>query len=505
MENGSSERTPLALSISISSLCRQFDQWMKDLEAQGNDVASDQAPTQAEVKKERQIDHCLNQAIQTFSARWLPLTFESPLHKAAQTELIESLWRGLRKDLIKIINRPCYRSMLCLFLFAMVPIPAGISEEEEDSGIPAQFCVQAALQHVQHLRARQRSLEFNGSKVCPISDRVAIMTSLDQFQIDFMSMESIIYWAALTYDTSSSLTFNTKSLLSSGLLGWESESSWRLVKTCTDIFHNQTEDWRLRGVIVTEENANRIIAAASAWKLRVWKVAAVLKEALREGHEEDAVHRVYTSAVDAIKQFNMTYRPLLVACERRIQFLSQHTKLRWCEFFPTTQLLHQDHLSQDNCTNSCCPTEDEVMLHYHLCILIMIDAIETAGRTDILDRLIITRSEAEGSTMNCLVFGLSNHFVIPQRKGETEDTFVTVPLVAIDPYPHHVVAAVRLLWLGIERDYETGKLDLGTLENLQSTLLRTLDLLPQTSKSVRNAKEQARLSVIHREIPGPEL
>ncbi|KFY70373.1 hypothetical protein V498_10360 [Pseudogymnoascus sp. VKM F-4517 (FW-2822)] len=355
---------------------------MKDLEAQENDVASDQAPTQAEVKKERQIDHCLNQAIQAFSARWLPLTFESPLHKAAQTELIESLWRGLRKDLIKIINRPCYRSMLCLFLFAMVPIPAGISEEEEDNGIPAQFCVQAALQHVQHLRARQRSLEFNGSKVCPISDRVAIMTSLDQFQINFMSMESIIYWAALTYDTSSSLTFNTKSLLSSGLLGWESESSWRLVKTCTDIFHNQTEDWRLRGVIVTEENANRIIAAASAWKLRVWKVAAVLKEALREGHEDDAVHR---------------------------------------------------------------------------------------------------------------------------RKGETEDTFVTVPLLAIDPYPHHVVAAVRLLWLGTERDYETGKLDLGTLENLQSILLQTLDLLPQTSKSVQNAKEQARLSVLRKDNSVPEL
>lgn len=135
----------------------------------------------------------------------------------------------------------------------------------------------------------------------------------------------------------------------------------------------------------------------------------------------------------------------------------------------------------------------------------MIDAIETARRTDILDGLIITRSEAEGSTMNCLVFGLNNHFIIPQRKGETEDTFVTVPLLAIDPYPHHVVAAVRLLWLGTERDYETGKLDLGTLENLQSILLQTLDLLPQTSKSVQNAKEQARLSVIRKDNPVPEL
>ncbi|KFY29143.1 hypothetical protein V491_00175 [Pseudogymnoascus sp. VKM F-3775] len=315
-----------------------------------------------------------------------------------------------------------------------------------------------------------------------------------------MSIESIIYWAAITYDTSSPLAFNTKSLLSSGLLGWESESSWRLVKSCTDIFHSQTEEWRLRGVIATEENANRIFAAASAWKLRVWKVAAVLKEALREGHEDDTVHRAYTSAVDAIKQFNVTYRPLLMACEYRLQFLCQHTKLRWCESSPLTAFF-QDHFSQ--VIGLTLPVQDQLMLHYHLCILIMIDAIETARRTDILDQWIITRSEAEGSTMNCLVFGLSNNFTIPQRRGE--DILVTVPLVAIDPYPHHVVAAVRLLWLGMERDYESGNLDLFTSENLQSILLQTLDLLPQTSKSVRNAKEQARLSVMYRDNFCPEL
>jgi hypothetical protein len=187
------------------------------------------------------------------------------------------------------------------------------------------------VQQVQHLRARQRSLEFNGSKVSPLPDAVSISSSPDQITTDFMGIESIIYWGALTFDTSSSLTFNTKSILSSGLLGWESESSWRLVRTCTNIFHEDTEDWRVHGLNVTDENANRIIAAAAAWKLLVWKIAAVFKEALREGREEDAVQRIYVVAVDALEQFNVTYRPLLVACERRIQFLSQHTKLRWCK------------------------------------------------------------------------------------------------------------------------------------------------------------------------------
>ena len=335
MEHDSSEQRPLELSISISALCRQCDQWMNDLESQENNV-NDRVATQVEVEREKQIDRTLSQAIQTFSARWLPLTFRSSAQKAAQTQLIQSLWRGLRKDLLKAINRPCYRSMWSLYLFAMVPIPVGISEEEEDDGISALCAVQTALQQVLHLRARQRCVEFNGSKVSPFQDRASRIPSPNEIRSEFLSIESMIYWAALTFDTSSSLTFSSKSLLSSGLLGWESESSWRLVKTCTDIFHEQTEDWRVHGMVVSEENANRIIAAGAAWKLRVWKMAAVLKEALREGHKEETVHHAYTSAVDAIKQFNVTYRPLLMTCERRIQFLSQHTKLRWCELFSAT-------------------------------------------------------------------------------------------------------------------------------------------------------------------------
>ncbi|KAJ5279831.1 hypothetical protein N7478_005203 [Penicillium angulare] len=211
----------------------------------------------------------------------------------------------------------------------MVPVPVGIDEEEEEDGLPAQICVQAALQQVQFLRARQRSLEFNGSKVSLPTDQATPISTPDQIRTEFMDIESMIYWAALTFDTSSSLTLNTKSILSSGLLGWESETSWRMVKACTNIFHEQSEDWRTDGLAVTEETANQIIAAAQAWKLYVWKMGTILKEALREGHGENSVQRAFLCAEDAIQQFNGTYRPLLEACERRLQFLSGYTKLRW--------------------------------------------------------------------------------------------------------------------------------------------------------------------------------
>lgn len=157
-------------------------------------------------------------------------------------------------------------------------------------------------------------------------------------------------------------------------------------------------------------------------------------------------------------------------------------------------LLHNPFIEEDNNTNHCCFLQDELMLHYHLSILIMIDAIEIARRTDILEQLSITKSDVEGNIINCLVFGLSNQVSLPRPQGATKNNFVQVPLVAIDPYPHHVVAAVQLLWSGMERDYKSGTLEQGTFEHLQSILLQTLELLPQTSKSVRSAKEKAQIS-----------
>lgn len=101
----------------------------------------------------------------------------------------------------------------------------------------------------------------------------------------------------------------------------------------------------------------------------------------------------------------------------------------------------------------------------------------------------IIRTDAEGSVINCLAFGLNNQFSIPRRVDDAQD-FVTVPLVAIDPYTHHVVAAVQLMWKATERNLEAGKLSQSTFDNLSSMMLRTLEFLPQTSKSVQNAKQK---------------
>ena len=143
------------------------------------------------------------------------------------------------------------------------------------------------------------------------------------------------------------------------------------------------------------------------------------------------------------------------------------------------------------------------MLHYHLSILMLVDNIEVTSRYDLLVDLAGAITDAENTVMNCLVFGLQNTFTIsitsnatptslltPSATGTDAVPSISVPLVSIDPYPHHVVAGVQLLRKAIDRDFGLGKIPDDTYASLHSTLERTLSLLPQSSKSVQAARSK---------------
>jgi hypothetical protein len=294
---------------------------------QGADIFNGDGANQKQSEMDLQIDRSLRSTIAAFSARWLPLVSEG-----TKNSTIQMLWRHARRDMLRVINRPSYRSMMSLFLFALTPIPVGITEDEEVDGISGHACVHAALQHIQSLRAQQRNLQFSGSKVSPYLKKQSIPASPESIGTSrFISAESIAYWAALTFDTSASLTLNCRSLLSSGLFGFREELSWRLVRTKAKIWSGTAQGWQPGSTDMTDDRANHIIAAGAAWKLLGWKLTAVFKEALRDGHSEDRVRDAYNAVVESIKEFNNIFRPLLETCQRRMQFLGQQTKLRWCK------------------------------------------------------------------------------------------------------------------------------------------------------------------------------
>ncbi|KAG2009234.1 hypothetical protein GB937_007830 [Aspergillus fischeri] len=454
---------------SISDVCKNLDRWMAEM-SQHNRQPAWNGSTQEQVVEDSFEDESLRSTIAAFSARWLPLASQSRDGTLAYQGVILALWRHARRDMLRVINRPSYQSMLALFLFALTPVPAGISEEEEADGISGQACIHAALQHIQTLRARQRSLQFNGTRVSQPMKSTDGPPNLELNRAtDFITAENIAYWAALTFDTSASLTLNCRPLLSSGLFGFEAELPWRLVRAGATIFQTKLENKQAHGHHnITDEQANQIIASGMAWKLFAWKLTAVFKEALRDGHDESEVQRVFSLVVGAIHQFNTIYRPPLEACQRRMPFLGQHTKLRWYS----------------------------LMLHYYLSILLLANIIEATDRFDLLADIEVAYADAESVVVNTLMFGLQNTVKLSVKvESKSHDdvgvtqTSIIAPLVSIDPYPHHVVAGVQLVQKAADRELARGKISQGAHETLRAVLERTLGHLPQSSKSVKALRD----------------
>ena len=94
------------------------------------------------------VERCLDRAILAFTARWLPLS-SSALDSEA---LATSSWRASRSDMLMLLNRASYRSVLALILFAQTHVPVGVGDEEELNDVSAPICMHTALMHVQKLR-----------------------------------------------------------------------------------------------------------------------------------------------------------------------------------------------------------------------------------------------------------------------------------------------------------------------------------------------------------------
>ncbi|KAK3186325.1 hypothetical protein K4F52_004863 [Lecanicillium sp. MT-2017a] len=247
------------------------------------------------------------------------------------------------------------------------------------------------------------------------------------------------------------------------------------------MFHETVQGWRGDGTLdMTDQRANEIISSGTGWKLLLWKLTAVFKEALRDGYDETEVEKSYTAVMAAMQEFDDTFRPPLNACQSRMPFLGQQVKLRWYS----------------------------LMLHYHLSILMLADVIEALDRTDLLNKFAQAISGAEAAVMNTLVFGLQNTFTIGVEwarfdTGYPTNTTASFPILSIDPYPHHVVASVQLMHKAIERDATGGKISDATYSNLMSTLEQVLKNLPANSKSVQAARDRFSLESTAEEIATP--
>jgi hypothetical protein len=124
-------------------------------------------------------------------------------------------------------------------------------------------------------------------------------------------------------------------------------------------------------------------------------------------------------------------------------------------------------------------------MHYHLSILVAVDMLAALDRHDLLTKFSVKRIEAESWVLNCLVFGLNNKYTLI-----CDGSSITVPILAIDPYAHHVLAAVKLMQQTLDRDYAVAKMSSDAYNDLVLTLTKALQHLPASSKSIQAARSK---------------
>lgn len=209
----------------------------------------------------------------------------------------------------------------------MTPLPPGLSSEDADSHLGEVF-VQIALRQFHVVRAKRRTRHFSGSKIMESN-----ASCKPNFSETFSFYESLMYWAGVMIDTSTSMTLGRPSTLCAGILGFESEPIFQLLCARNNLFmddQNQTNS-----SFITEEEALRIISFAAAHETYCSKAISVLREAIVYGHQENEVAAAQQATLNALACYRNTYSLLLTRCERSLLFLNQQTRLSWCKYFST--------------------------------------------------------------------------------------------------------------------------------------------------------------------------
>ncbi|KIV93137.1 hypothetical protein PV10_04375 [Exophiala mesophila] len=293
---------------------------------------------------ERDVDCIINRAliyaVYAYCVRWLDLDE----HQSGQSienqdrlarlkqQLSETFSAQARKEIYGVLSRPSYRSILALYLFAMIPSsPRKTDDDLED------HCIEACLSHHNFLNSRRARIPFGhrdpitslleSSHYCS-NDRYftqgSIQQDLDEAQR--LSMSNLAYWFGVISDTTRALTKCRPSILLPP--GCDSESRvWGPVRDRTRLFKTKFESLRDLQTPISDAQLIEILQHAFAYKTLVWAAITRVQDALV--HQMSGIS--LAEAVDAARKESNSYQeifvPLLCLGLRDYMFLNRLTQM----------------------------------------------------------------------------------------------------------------------------------------------------------------------------------
>lgn len=306
------------------------------------------------------INRALIYAVYAYCVRWLDLG-ENQQSQRSQTqcrltrlkqELSENLWTQARKHIYGALSRPSYRSILALYLFAIIPSsPRKTGDNLED------HCIEASLSHHNYLNSRRVPVPLGcGDSITSLlenasfsrSDHYSLDTSLPQPADDKQrsSMSNLAQWFGIISDTTRALIRCRPSVLLPP--GCDSETKvWAPVRARTQSFQSQFDSLRQLQTPIRDDQLMEILQHAHAYKTLVWAAITRVQDALVHQMSGISVAEAVEAARKESNAYQEIFGTLLCLGLRDFMLLNRTTQMYFSEYEPPSS-----HLKNGNTSSS---------------------------------------------------------------------------------------------------------------------------------------------------------
>lgn len=278
------------------------------------------------------INQSLISAVHAFSARWLPASHfrtNNPLDlqesMAMREHFIKSVWQRAHKDVVAVLARPSYRSILALYLFGTTPTPLKTRERR----IVA-HCQETAIRHYVQLRAQTSPVAR-----CSSTTSVQVSANFEQSTPEVKAREEYdhladtAYWFGIVIDGSRAVTKCQPSILLPSLNG-ESQV-WDPIRKQVenaDMIYRAVQS--TKGPL-TDDTVMAMIQYGFAYKTLFWKAISWVQDYFFYHTVDLPVETLVGNVACEMDRFQDIFGPFLDHCALDYVLLSEKSRLCYSE------------------------------------------------------------------------------------------------------------------------------------------------------------------------------
>lgn len=274
-----------------------------------------------------------------YAVRWLSLggNTDDPnsvqARKTLKRELSENLWRQARQNIYPAMSKPTYRSILALYLFAIVPS----SSIDEGNGIKT-LCFDAALNHHTYLLSNAPNTLARADPIAKLlapevypraANSQSHLPSDQQLGSDdeFKVKADIMYWFGIILDTTRALTRCRPSIMLPGRSG--EGKVWSTIRKQTDVFEQEHRALHNVRAPLDDSKVIVILQHAFAFKVLVWAAIIRVQDAIYHQVSETTLDEALEAVRRDSNRFEEVFEPLLSLCQRDFIYLSRSAQMSY--------------------------------------------------------------------------------------------------------------------------------------------------------------------------------